>query len=53
VLEVEANARDEEIRAAYRRLAVRWHPDRNPNNPEAEEKMKLINEAYEVLGKSG
>ncbi len=38
-----------EIKKAYRKLALKYHPDRNPDNKEAEEKIKLINEAYQVL----
>src|ERR1700742_5005827 len=49
VLEVERTASDTELKAAYRRLAMQWHPDRNPNNPEAEEKFKACSEAYQVL----
>ena len=39
----------EDIKKAYRSLAKEWHPDKNPNNTEAEEKFKEISEAYEVL----
>ncbi len=49
VLEVNKNCSEEEIKKSYRKLASMFHPDKNPNNPEAEEKFKLINEAYEVL----
>jgi curved DNA-binding protein CbpA len=37
------------IKAAYKRLAKKWHPDRNPQNPDAEEMFKRINEAYHTL----
>ena len=49
VLEVPRTAGDEEIKAAYRRLAMRWHPDRNNGSKEAEEKFKELTEAYDVL----
>ena len=49
VLSVSKTANDGEIKTAYRRLAMQYHPDRNPNNPEAEEKFKLCTEAYTVL----
>jgi DnaJ-class molecular chaperone len=49
LLELDPAATDEEIRRAYRRLALRWHPDRNPGNAEAEERFKAISEAYAVL----
>ncbi|XP_064457019.1 dnaJ homolog subfamily B member 6-B-like [Ornithodoros turicata] len=50
VLEVDRNATPEDIRKAYRRLALKWHPDKNPNNKEeAESRFKSISEAYEVL----
>jgi curved DNA-binding protein len=46
---VAKNASDEEIKKAYRKLAMKYHPDRNPNKKEAEERFKEINEAYAVL----
>jgi molecular chaperone DnaJ len=49
VLQVERTANDTELKAAYRKLAMQYHPDRNPNNPDAEEKFKACSEAYQVL----
>ncbi len=49
VLGVSRNATDEEIKKSYRRLALKFHPDRNPGNKDAEEKFKEAAEAYEVL----
>jgi molecular chaperone DnaJ len=49
VLGVTKSATAEEIKAAYRKLAMKYHPDRNPDNKEAEEKFKEAAEAYEVL----
>ncbi|MBW1988082.1 MAG: molecular chaperone DnaJ [Deltaproteobacteria bacterium] len=49
ILGVERTATEAEIKAAYRKLALRYHPDRNPDDPEAEEKFKECAEAYEVL----
>ncbi len=49
ILGVSRNATEEEIKKRYRELAIKYHPDRNPNNKEAEEKFKEISEAYSVL----
>ena len=49
VLGVEKNASADEIKRAYKKLAIKYHPDRNPGNKEAEEKFKEATEAYEVL----
>lgn len=49
ILGVSPDATDEEIKRAYRKLALQTHPDRNPGNKEAEERFKKINEAYGVL----
>ncbi len=48
-LEIERNASDADIKKAYRRLALKYHPDRNPGDNGAEEKFKEINEAYACL----
>ncbi len=50
VLGVNKNATADEIKKAFRKLAVKYHPDHNPDNKKAEEKFKEISEAYEVLG---
>lgn len=50
VLGIEKNANEDEIKKSYRKLAVKWHPDKNPDNKEeAETKFKEISEAYQVL----
>ena len=49
ILQVDRNAKDEDLKKAYRKLAMKWHPDKNPTNKkEAEAKFKQISEAYEV-----
>lgn len=49
ILQVDKNANDEDLKKAYRKLAMKWHPDKNPTNKkEAEAKFKEISEAYEV-----
>ena len=52
VLGIQKNASTEEIKRAYRKLAGKYHPDRNPGDKSAEEKFKEIGEAYEVLSDS-
>jgi len=49
ILGVERNAGEDEIKKCYRRLAMQYHPDRNPGNQEAEDRFKEAAEAYEVL----
>src|SRR3982750_1171905 len=48
-LEVERSVDDGQLKAAYRKLAMKWHPDRNPGDKDCESKFKEINEAYEIL----
>jgi len=52
VLGVNRDAAEEDIKKAYRKLAMKWHPDRNPENPKAEERFKEAKEAYEILSDS-
>src|SRR5438093_10366235 len=49
VLEVERGAAESELKSAFRKLAMKWHPDRNPGDASSEHRFKEINEAYEVL----
>ena len=48
-LGLQKGASDDEIKRAFRKLAIKYHPDQNQGNKEAEEKFKEINEAYQVL----
>ncbi len=49
ILSIERTATDEEIKKAYRKVAIQYHPDRNPGDKSAEEKFKEANEAYQIL----
>ena len=49
-LGVDRGADEKELKSAYRKLAMKYHPDRNPDDAAAEAKFKEVNEAYDVLG---
>ena len=49
VLGVNRDAAEDDLKKAYRKLAMKWHPDRNPDNPKAEENFKEAKQAYEIL----
>src|SRR6201988_4657296 len=48
-LEVDRNADESKLKAAFRKLAMKWHPDKNPGDASSEVRFKEINEAYEIL----
>ena len=49
VLGVSRGASDDEIKKAYRKMAMKYHPDKNPGDKQAEDKFKEVNEAYSIL----
>jgi len=53
ILEVDRNATEDQIKKSYRKLAMKWHPDKNQGNPDAESKFKEISSAYEILSDQG
>ena len=50
VLGITKDASQDDVKRAYRKLALKWHPDKNPDNPAAEERFKEASEAYSILG---
>ena len=52
ILGVDKEASEDQIKQSFRSLARKYHPDKNPNNPEAESKFKEIQEAYAILSLS-
>ena len=52
ILGINRDSDDDDIKKAYRKLAMKYHPDRNPDNPKAEEHFKECKEAYEILSDS-
>jgi curved DNA-binding protein CbpA len=53
VLGISPDAKEEDIKRTYRKLAMQYHPDRNMGNPQCEERLKELNEAYQVLSVNG
>ena len=49
LLGVDRNASESELKSAFRKMAMKYHPDRNPDDPAAEKSFKEVNEAYDVL----
>ena len=49
ILGVKKGATEAELKSAFRKGAIQWHPDKNPGNKDAEAKFKELNEAYEIL----
>ncbi len=49
ILGVDENSSQDEIKKSFRKLSMKWHPDKNQNNPEAEDKFKIISQAYDIL----